>query len=230
MAKWALQDAKNRLSEVIRKASDEGPQVITLRGKDAVVVVARERVRADSRGSRGHASSTVLSKSPLAARRTRSHTQSRYGQARGVVSWLLDTCVICELARRKPSASVVNWVRSCNESELFLSVITIGELERGIAKLRDSARRTLLERWVRHELAERFRDRLLVIDSSVAARWGALVGQSETRGQPLPVIDSLIAATSLQHDFIVVTRNTDDLERCGARCFNPWVGTHASPR
>jgi predicted nucleic acid-binding protein len=77
---------------------------------------------------------------------------------------------------------------------------------------------------VRRELADRFRGRLLVIDSGVAARWGAMVGASEARGQPLPVIDSLIAATSLQHDLTVVTRKTDDLERCGALCFNPWVG------
>ena len=80
---------------------------------------------------------------------------------------------------------------------------------------------------MRHELAERFRDRLLPIDLIVAARWGTLVGQSESRGQPLPVIDSLIAATSLHHDFTVVTRNTEDLERCGARCFNPWLGASA---
>ena len=77
---------------------------------------------------------------------------------------------------------------------------------------------------MRREFADRFRDRLLAVDLGVAARWGALVGASEARGQPLPVIDSLIAATSLQHDLTVVTRNTDDLERCGARCFNPWVG------
>jgi toxin FitB len=140
------------------------------------------------------------------------------------VSWLLDTCVVSELVRPRPKASVVSWVRERDEDELFLSVITIGELEKGIAKLPDSAKRVTLEQWVRRELADRFRDRLLVIDSSVAARWGAMVGVSEARGQPLPVIDSLIAATSLQHDLTVVTRNTDDLERCGARCFNPWVG------
>jgi predicted nucleic acid-binding protein len=120
--------------------------------------------------------------------------------------------------------SVLSWIRERDEDELFLSVITIGELEKGIAKLPDSAKRVTLEQWVRRELANRFRDRLLVIDSGVAARWGAIVGVSEARGQPLPVIDSLIAATSLQHDLTVVTRNTDDLERCGARCFNPWVG------
>lgn len=140
------------------------------------------------------------------------------------MSWLLDTCVISELARPRPSASVVDWIRACDERELFLSVITIGELEKGIAKLPGSARRTALERWVRRELPDRFRNQLLAIDSSVAARWGALVGESEARGQPLPVIDSLIAATSLHYEITVVTRNTDDLERCGARCFNPWLG------
>jgi len=140
------------------------------------------------------------------------------------VNWLLDTCVVSELVRPKPKASVVSWVLERDEDELFLSVITIGELEKGIARLPDSPKRVALEQWVRRELADRFRDRLLAIDSGVAARWGALVGASEARGQPLPVIDSLIAATGVQHDLTVVTRNTDDLERCGARCFDPWVG------
>jgi predicted nucleic acid-binding protein len=114
-------------------------------------------------------------------------------------------------------------VRERAEDELFLSVITIGELEKGIAKLPDSTKRATLEHWVRGDLADRFRGRLLVIDSRIAARWGKLVGASEAHGRPLPVIDSLIAATSLQHDLAVVTRNTDDLERCGANCVNPWI-------
>jgi hypothetical protein len=140
------------------------------------------------------------------------------------VSWLLDTCVVSELVRPRPKASVVSWILDRDEDELFLSVITIGELAKGIARLPVSPKRIALEQWVRRELADRFRGRLLAVDTSVAARWGALVGASEVRGQPLPVIDSLIAATSLHHDFTVVTRNSDDLERCGARCFNPWVG------
>jgi len=140
------------------------------------------------------------------------------------VSWLLDTCVVSELVRPRPKPSVVSWVGERDEDELFLSVITIGELEKGIAKLPDSPKRVMLEQWVRRELADRFRDRLLVIDSRVAARWGAMVGASEARGAPLPVIGSLIAATSVMHDLTIVTRNTVDLERCGARCFNPRVG------
>ena len=139
------------------------------------------------------------------------------------MSWLLDTCIVSELVRPKPAASVVGWINERDEGDLFLSVITIGELEKGIARLADSARRKALEQWVRIELAERFSGRLLGIDAAVAARWGAFVGKSESRGEPLPVIDSLIAATSLQHELTVVTRNTGDLERCGARCFNPWL-------
>lgn len=140
------------------------------------------------------------------------------------MSWLLDTCVVSELVRPRPATSVVGWVRERDEDELYLSVITIGELERGIAKLPDSPKRVTLEQWVRRELTERFRGRLLAIDAGVAARWGAMAGAAEARGQPLPVIDGLIAATSLLHDLTVVTRNTDDLERCGARAFNPWPG------
>ena len=146
------------------------------------------------------------------------------------MSWLLDTCVVSELVRPRPKASVLAWLDGCSEDDLFLSVITIGELEKGIAKLADSTKRAKLEQWVRRELADRFRDRLLSIDAGVATRSGAMVGTSETQGRPLPVIDSLIAATGLQHDLTVVTRNTGDLDRCGARCFDPWIGKQGSAR
>ena len=139
------------------------------------------------------------------------------------MSWLLDTCVVSELVRPRPKASVVRWVLERDEDELFLSVITIGELETGIARLPDSTKRVALEKWVRRELADRFRDRLLAVDAGVAARWGALAGAAEARGRPLPVTESLIAATGLQDDLTVVTRNTDDLERCGVYCLNPRV-------
>jgi predicted nucleic acid-binding protein len=138
------------------------------------------------------------------------------------VSWLLDTCVISELVKPRPMAAVVAWIEACDEETLYLSVITIGELEKGIARLPLSARRAKLQGWVRHDLAERFRGRLLAIDQPVAVRWGALAGESEARGQPVAVIDGLIAATGLEHDLTVVTRNIDDFKRCGARCLNPW--------
>lgn len=116
----------------------------------------------------------------------------------------------------------MDWVRAQDETSLYLSVITVGELEKGIAKLAASAKRSKLESWVRRDLAFRFGERLLPVDTQIAARWGALAGEAEKRGRPLPVIDSLIAATALQHGLAVVTRNADDFKRCGVMLVNPW--------
>ena len=140
------------------------------------------------------------------------------------MNYLLDTCVISELARPEPDAGVVRWLENVDETSLYLSVLTLGELEKGIAGLPASARRRKLEAWVRKDLAERFRGRLLDVNAGVAAKWGALSGESESRGVPLPVIDALLSATSLVHDLTVATRNTTDFERCGAGCVNPWRG------
>lgn len=140
------------------------------------------------------------------------------------MSYLLDTCLLSELARPQPDAGVLRWLSTAEETELYLSVLTLGELEKGIAKLSSSARRRKIEDWVRNDLAERFAGRVLPIDQGVAVQWGRLSGESEAGGEPLAVIDALIAATSLVHGLDVVTRNTADLERCGARCVNPWAG------
>jgi toxin FitB len=136
--------------------------------------------------------------------------------------FLLDTSVISELVKPVPDGHVIEWLKRTDEASLYLSVLTIGEIEKGIAKLPASSRREKLETWVRRDLAERFRERLLAIDAMVAAICGRLAGEAEARGEPLPVIDGLIAATGLAHDLTVATRDIDDFERCGARCFNPW--------
>ena len=138
------------------------------------------------------------------------------------MSFLLDTAVVSELVRKSPSAPVLEWIAGQDEASLYLSVLTIGELEKGIARLPASARRSRLLSWVRRDLVERFGGRLLPIDARTAARWGAITGESERRGRPLPVIDCLIAATALLHGFTVATRNVGDFERCGAACVNPW--------
>jgi predicted nucleic acid-binding protein len=139
------------------------------------------------------------------------------------VSYLVDTSVISELVKPVPDGHVVDWMERAGEASLHLSVLTIGELEKGIAKLPHSARRTRLETWVRKDLAERFRERLLGIDGTVAATWGKLAGEAEARGEPVPVIDGLIAATGLAHGLVIATRDTKDFERCGAACLNPWL-------
>jgi predicted nucleic acid-binding protein len=138
------------------------------------------------------------------------------------VSFLLDTAVVSELVRKSPSATVLKWVDGQDEASLYLSVLTIGELEKGVARLSASARRNRLLSWVRRDLVERFGGRLLPIDTRTATRWGSITGEPEKRGRPLPVIDCLIAATALVHGLTVVTRNVGDFERCGATCFNPW--------
>jgi len=139
------------------------------------------------------------------------------------VRYLVDTSVISELVKRSPDENVMEWMKRAEETSLYLSVLTIGELEKGIAKLPASSRRSKLETWVRSDLADRFRERLLAIDGTVAATWGKLAGEAESRGEPLPVIDGLIAATGLAHHLVIATRNIGDFERCGASCFNPWT-------
>ena len=138
------------------------------------------------------------------------------------MSYLLDTSVISELVKKNPRRQVVDWIEGQEESALFLSVLTIGEIEKGIAKLPASPRKTRLISWVRHDLPARFGGRLIPIDVRISSRWGAIAGESEKRGRPLPVIDSLLAATALVHGFEIVTRNLHDFEPCGVPCISPW--------
>src|SRR5688572_6536085 len=164
----------------------------------------------------------ILPEVPSRRCRARAHSRPGHRQEDRAVSFLLDTAVVSELVRKAPSAAVLKWIDGQDETSLHLSVLTIGELEKGVARLPASARRTRLLSWVRRDLVERFGGRLLAIDARTATQWGALAGESERRGRPLPVIDSLIAATALVHGFAVVTRNVEDFERCGATCVNPW--------
>lgn len=139
------------------------------------------------------------------------------------MSYLLDTSVVSELIRPAPDKGVVTWIEAQEELSLFLSVLTIGELEKGIAKLADARRKIRLHKWVHDDLGTRFEGRVLAVDRSIAEHWGILNGRSERKGQSLPVIDSLIAATALVHGLKVVSRNAVDFERCGVGLINPWV-------
>jgi tRNA(fMet)-specific endonuclease VapC len=139
------------------------------------------------------------------------------------MSFLLDTCVISELVARQPNPTVVQWVDGVDEEKLFLSVITIGEIKRGIQKLADSTRRSALSMWLEDDLLLRFRGRILPIDIAVMLVWGLLVADLEKRGRPLPAIDSLIAATCLQTKLDLVTRNESDFADSGVTVINPWT-------
>ena len=138
------------------------------------------------------------------------------------MNYLMDTCVISEIIKPKPSSKVIKWLRSCQDENLFLSSLTIGEIQKGISKLPDSRKRNKLQKWMDTELIRRFDKRVLVIDIKVAQKWGEIQASSEITGTKMPVIDSFIAATGLVYDMTVVTRDTSGMEKSGARLFNPW--------
>ena len=138
------------------------------------------------------------------------------------MSFLLDTCVFSELVKKEPQQSVLPWLERQREEDLFLSVLTFGELQQGIAKLPDSARRARLEEWTDRELYDRFAGQLLDVDYHVGSLAGKRQGTAESEGLTLPIVDSLIAATAIHHRLVVVTRNQSDLTRCGADVVNPW--------
>ena len=138
------------------------------------------------------------------------------------MKYLLDTCLISELVKKSPNASVLGWLDKQDEDQLYLSALTIGELQKGISKLADARKKEEFQIWLSSDLVSRFERRILNIDTEVAVRWGELIGEAERRGKRLPVIDSLIAATAAVHNLTVVTRNTGDLEKCAVRVLNPW--------
>jgi predicted nucleic acid-binding protein len=138
------------------------------------------------------------------------------------VKYLLDTCLISELVKKEPNPAVVSWLDEQDEQKLFLSVLNLGELQKGISKLPDGTKKDELQAWVALDLVERFTGRILDVDLETALCWGRLQGEAEQAGEKLPVMDSLIAATAAAHGLVVVTRNVRDIERCGVRICNPW--------
>jgi predicted nucleic acid-binding protein len=139
-----------------------------------------------------------------------------------VSGFLLDTNVISELVRRKPEAKVTAWVEATDEMLLHLSVLTVGEIRRGIVSLPNASRRMALGAWLDGELAVRFASRILPIDEGVADRWGRLTARAEAAGRRLAVTDGLLAATALHHNLTMVTRNIRDVAATGVPVFNPW--------
>ena len=138
------------------------------------------------------------------------------------MNYLLDTNVISELVARKPNPRVLEWIDSCDPNHIFISVITIGELRKGIEKLPASARKDALAEWLANDLVLRFSGRILTLDLDVMLAWGQLTGEFERAGRPLPAIDSLIAALALHHGITLVTRNVADFAHSGVVLLNPW--------
>lgn len=135
------------------------------------------------------------------------------------MSYLLDTNVLSELVRPKPNSSVISWVDGMPDEALFISVLTIGEIRKGVESMPAAVRKEKLRVWLEHTLPDWFEKRVLNIDEGVAEQWGKMLAEVN---RPVPAIDSLLAATALHHDLRMVTRNAQDFNFPGLEVINPW--------
>jgi toxin FitB len=137
------------------------------------------------------------------------------------VSFLLDTCVLAELVRPNPHPGVLAWFEAQEAESLYLSVLTVGEIEKGVELLPTGRRRIALRTWL-ETLNSTYSSRVIPVDAAVAIRWGRLCAAAEKSGHHLSVVDGLIAATAILHGLTVVTRNTKDFLLTGASLLDPW--------
>jgi toxin FitB len=136
------------------------------------------------------------------------------------VTYLLDTNVLSETRKRQPATGVANWIAATPPDRMHVSVLTLGEIEQGIARVRgrgDRSQASALEHWLQ-DVETGFEDRVLPITLRVAAAWG-----HQQHARPLPVIDALIAATAQVHGMTVVTRNVKDFELARVQVLNPFA-------
>jgi predicted nucleic acid-binding protein len=136
--------------------------------------------------------------------------------------FLLDTNCISELVRNKPEPRVLEWMEAADESLLYLSVLTLGEIRKGVAGLPRGKRQTQLEMWLELNLQARFSGRILSIDAPIADRWGLMAAEAKRKGRALSAIDGLLAATALQHSLTILSRNISDFANTQVPTLNPW--------
>lgn len=137
--------------------------------------------------------------------------------------FLLDTNVLSEFKRRgAPDPRVSDWLKATDPDLLWASVLSFGEIRKGIERLAAGKRRTELEAWVEHDLEQWFEERVLQVTKAIAERWGVLSARALGKGTPLPNIDGLIAASAIEHDLTLVTRNVKNFIGLGVAIFNPW--------
>jgi predicted nucleic acid-binding protein len=138
------------------------------------------------------------------------------------MNYLLDTCVLSAFTRRQREEKVIHWMESVDEEKLFISAITIGEIQHGIERLPESHRKTELLVWMNNSLVKRFEQRIIPLDMQAMFLWGSLTARMESTGKPIALMDSFIVATALQNNLIIATRNVTDFLPCGVQVINPW--------
>jgi predicted nucleic acid-binding protein len=139
------------------------------------------------------------------------------------MKYLIDTCVISEIVAKQPNERVIEWIDSVDPEQVYLSVVTIGELQKGIERLPTSKRKAALTEWLHDDMFQRFHGHILDLDTEAMLAWGTLTGRLEAAGKPIPTMDSLIAALALHGNFTLVTHNIADFQHTGVPIFNPWT-------
>lgn len=137
------------------------------------------------------------------------------------MSFLIDTNVISEAVRPRPNQAVLNWIASQEKSRLNLSAVTVGEVRRGIERLQSGAKKAHLQNWL-EELRFKFSGRILPLTEETFSIWGKMFVGFENKGLVRPVLDSLMEATALEHDLILVTRNARNFQDSSVTILNPW--------
>jgi toxin FitB len=138
------------------------------------------------------------------------------------MKYLLDTNVVSELVAKQRNQKVIDWLDSLDPDTIYISVITLGEIRKGIEKTPSPQRKAELATWLNTDLLIRFDGKIAEVTTDVILRWGELVARLEQEGQPLPALDSLIAAIALEGSYHIVTRNEDDFANTGVVVINPW--------
>jgi len=138
------------------------------------------------------------------------------------LNYLLDTCVLSELVKPNPNDKVIGWLDDTPNERLFLSVVTIGEIRKGLTKLPESKKKKSLTNWL-NTLLEDYQSRIYDINLTVAENWGIIQGSAENSGTPIASIDSLIAAVAYTYNLTLITRNEKDFIPSNIPIINPWV-------
>lgn len=139
------------------------------------------------------------------------------------MKYLLDTNVISEFAKPVVDPAVLSWMRTTDELQMAISVISIGELQKGISGMVQGKRRQELQTWLDGALVPRFGVRILPLERPDLQRWGRLLGEAKQSGDSLPPIDTLLAVTALNRNLSMVTRNTRDFACTGVELIDPWT-------
>jgi predicted nucleic acid-binding protein len=137
-------------------------------------------------------------------------------------NYLLDTCILSETNKQKPDSKVLNWLYAHNDSIFYISVLSIGEIQKGISRLAKSNKKSELQKWLNIHILQEFYNETLNVDTSVITHWSKLIAKQESIGKSMSIIDSLIVATAITHNLTIITRNIKDMQVDGVKIVNPY--------